>query len=174
MHCLEVCLLCSLGLDFFALCVDFSLAVHLRHLFLKFLPICQVYEGGWTFVYIWLHLLPTYRDYKESWHWFVWEVFFTFKIWFMNLVTSRHDETLMEFKASSSFFWFGLISRYSDTFDLHSALREQADHPVGILGWWSCIYCILLHFLAYCQKFWLKNRRDWNSWDWKPDISVRA
>jgi len=24
--------------------------------------------------------------------------------------------------------------RYSDTFDLHSALREQADHPVGIPG----------------------------------------
>jgi hypothetical protein len=24
--------------------------------------------------------------------------------------------------------------RYSDTFDLHSALREQADHPVGISG----------------------------------------
>lgn len=97
MHGLEVCLLCSLELDFFALCGDFSSAVHLRHLFLEFLP-CQVYEGGWTFVYIWLHLLPTYRDYKESWHWFVWEVF-TFQIWFMNLETSRH-ETLMEFKAS--------------------------------------------------------------------------
>ena len=24
--------------------------------------------------------------------------------------------------------------RYSDTFDLHSALREQADHPAGIPG----------------------------------------